>query len=206
MMLQPLLLGMAAGAMTPVPDTAPATGYFPAGLSNPACANGKPKPVSDFQKDWYSRHLRNAGEPSMSELAGNRSHARRSALRFTWLRSFDKPVVIRIEEWGTARPRLIAVEMSGRGGYGGGGAIRRIDRKLTRAEGQALRQLWTWAGPFAHQSPPCVRMLDGAQWIIETAGQDGYRFIDRQSPDEGPVRKVGLALLRLTGWDVGTIY
>jgi hypothetical protein len=49
-------------------------------------------------------------------------------------------------------------------------------------------------------------MLDGAQWIIETAGQDGYRFIDRQSPDEGPVRKVGLALLRLTGWDVGAIY
>lgn len=48
--------------------------------------------------------------------------------------------------------------------------------------------------------------MDGARWIIETAGPGGYRFIDRQSPDNGPVREVGLVLLGLTGWEVGDIY
>lgn len=202
----PSLLWMAIASMVPAPDTLPAARYFPAELSNPACANSKPEPVSGFRKAWYSKHLRNAGEPSMSARIEGIERTRRSALRFTWLRSFHKPVIVRIEEWGSARPRLLAVEMAGRGGYGGGEAIRRIDRKLSLAEGKALRQLWTRADPFTHQSPPCGRMMDGAQWIIETARPGGYRFIDRQSPDNGPVREVGLALLGLTGWEVGDIY
>lgn len=205
-MLRPLMLWMAMGSAVPAPDTVPATSYFPAELFNPACANGKPEPVNDFKKDWYSKHLRNAGEPSMLARTEGTGRTRRSALRFTWLRSFHKPVVIRIEEWDTERPRLLAAEMAGRGGYGGGVVIRRIDRKLSRDESQALHQLWTRADPFTHRSPPCGLMMDGAQWVIETTGPGGYRFIDRQSPDNGPVREVGLALLGLTGWEVGDIY
>lgn len=46
---------------------------------------------------------------------------------------------------------------------------------------------------------------DGARWILEANGADGYRFIDRWSA-EGPVREVGLHLIGLTGWTYDRVY
>lgn len=201
-----LLWTAAAGPVAPALDAVPAIRYFPAKLSNPGCPDDGSAPVNDFRKNWYSKHLRNAGEPSLLARTENRSGARGSAVHFTWLRSFHKPIVVRIEDWESARPHLLAVETSGQGGYGGGEAIRRIDRRLSRTEGKTLRQLWSRSNPFAYRSPTCAPMVDGAQWIIETASRGRYRFVDRQSPDDGPVREVGLALLQLTGWELGEIY
>ncbi|MEG3180728.1 hypothetical protein [Sphingomonas sp. LT1P40] len=201
--LLPMLALLALGQQPPTsPAASPDSGYFPPDLVSPACARGKAKPVSDFSKSWYSQQLKAANEPSL--LTPSKSGA--VTLRFTWLRSFHAPVFVRVEGWGSSKQRLVATELAGRGGYSPGPLSRRIERKLTRAEVAALSQLWSRADPFTHASPPCISQMDGAQWIIETGGANGYRFIDRQSPDAGPVREVGLALLTLTGWDVGAVY
>jgi hypothetical protein len=37
---------------------------------------------------------------------------------------------------------------------------------------------------------------DGAQWIIEGVKDGNYRIVDRWSPDDGPVRVMGLLMLK----------
>src|SRR5687768_4530953 len=75
--------------------------YFPASLGEPAirCPAADParlQPLlSDFERDWYSRQLAAAGEPSL--YLASRSAPGPATLRFTWLRTFHAPVFIRIE-------------------------------------------------------------------------------------------------------------
>jgi hypothetical protein len=52
----------------------------------------------------------------------------------------------------------------------------------------------------------CDIGLDGSQWLLEAADSHGYHFVDRFSPESGGVRDLGLALLRLTGWEFKPIY
>ena len=47
---------------------------------------------------------------------------------------------------------------------------------------------------------------DGAEWIVEANEAGRYRFVIRQSPDDGPVRQFGLVLLGLTGWSIEPVY
>jgi hypothetical protein len=37
---------------------------------------------------------------------------------------------------------------------------------------------------------------DGARWIIEGAKNGDYHFVDRWSPDDGPVPVIGLLMLK----------
>lgn len=42
--------------------------------------------------------------------------------------------------------------------------------------------------------------------VVEVNGSSGYRFLDRWTPRDGAVRKLGLNLIGLTGWTYDRIY
>lgn len=194
-------------------DDAKGPAYFPPSFSTPSVPCDGPgkevrEPIVDdrIERGWYSGHLRAAEEPSLY-LESQAPHAPGSAtLRFTWLRSFHAPIIVRIETRGPDRQQLIAKQLSGAGGYAPGTINRRVDRPLTASEGRRLEELLVRTRLLALPPKVCDGGLDGAQWIIEAADRNGYHFVNRWTPREGAVREVGEYLLGLTGWNVAPIY
>lgn len=199
-----LMLG-ACSARAPVEPSPPSetSGYFPPALFQQTvhCGLGwrKRHVLNDFEDAWYSEHLRAAGERPLSFASGSPE-----ALRFTWLRSFHPPVIVRVEWAPTGAATLTATMLSGAGGYQPGEVSNTISRTLTQDEVERLLVL----RETALREPPvdCTMMLDGARWVVEASGPGGYRYVNRQSPETGAVRELGLALLGFTGWDVEPTY
>jgi len=184
----------------------PVTGqdYFPQALRETpvpcAAFRGRTRPLmSDFEAQWYGGHLSAAGEHPLSEAAV-------PTLRFTWLRTFHAPVVIRLETAADGGVTMTASELSGQGGYDPGTVARRVERSLSSEEVAALKRTLEDTAVLEQAPGECSLGMDGAQWIVESTGPDGYRFIERHSPGDGPVRTFGLHLIGLTGWTYDSVY
>ena len=161
---------------------------------------------ADFEVEWYSMELSAFEEPSLYKRGADSP----ASVRFTWLRSFHDPVVVRVDSLGAGDYRLTAKQRPGGAGFNrpaGSGQPRKLVRNLTTAEIQRLRSVLDETRLRETPSSGCLSGLDGAQWLIETADPEhGYRYHLRQSPRDGPNRELGLAMLALTGWDVERIY
>lgn len=159
--------------------------------------------LSQFEVEWYSGTLTAAKEPSLYSASLDSAHP--SILRFTWLRSFHPPVVIRVE-WNGLSGRLVAKQLSGAGGYVQGKHVRVVQRRLGIWETFRLRYM-LWRTNLLKLPPKdCVLGLDGAEWVFEAVDEDGYHYLDRWSPESGGVRDAGLFLVGLTGWTFNEVY
>lgn len=161
--------------------------------------------VSAFENKWFSSHLLAAKEPSLFQASRN-SRASYDAIRFTWLRSFDPPVIVRIEGINSASARLIAKQLSGAGGYDPGTISKHTERQLTREEIRRMRELLMRTRLTSLPAKDCALGTDGSEWLIEVADRSGYHFINRWSPERGEVREFGIAVLKLTGWQFKKVY
>jgi hypothetical protein len=174
--------------------------------------------IDEFRSRWYSSHLQAAREPRLGGETPPYEVNGLGVLRFTWLRSFDAPVIVRVEATADDGLRLTAKELSGAGGYDPGRIARRVERRLSTEEAAQLTNLLV--GSRVLDLPPSddcpivddpgngdtfVVRADGAQWVIEANGSTGYRYVDRWS-GEGPVHDLGLHLLGLTGWIYDRVY
>lgn len=215
-MWKPLLIGLMALPGAAFADDAipPPSGYFPLPADQPSIRCGWPIPaqnarmvaVNGFEDEWFSKHLKAAGEPSLYRASRQPHAAGMGALRFTWLPSFHHPVIVRIV-WGPGQtPRLIATLLSGAGGYAPGKVDKRIDRPLTKAESTTLRAMLVQTRVLEEPPTTCAFGVDGAEWVIENVGGSGYRLIKRWSPEKGGVHDLGMALLGLTGWRFDDVY
>jgi hypothetical protein len=144
-----------------------------------------------FVRGWFSEQLRAMAEPSLSCGAPGRVY------RFTWLRSFHHPVVVRVTDFGN-RGRLDAVELDGAGGYEPGSPLRRKSYVLGAKTMLKLRMAMAPAWDKPSTEPSNGR--DGAEWIIEVADAGRHHALVRWSPKDGFVRDLGLRLLSLSGW------
>jgi hypothetical protein len=183
--------------------------YFPESFGEPSqiCrwrqAHCIPR-VSETEDGWYSRIWDAAEEPSLHEVSSQLAPGH-SSIRFTWLPTFDHPVIVRLIRNGRA-VTLEARMLSGQGGYGAGEVSRSISRALTSVEIQRLEAVLASTSVLEQAPTLCDIGLDGSQWIVEGADEQGYRFINRWSPNEGPVREFGMVMLDLTGWQFAEIY
>lgn len=155
--------------------------------------------LSDFESGWFSKHLQAADEPSLYSESQSAKASIQQIIRFTWLRSFHPPVTVRVTADLHNSWRIVAKELSGAGGYEPGEIKRTVTRRLTSKEVADLAALMAQS-PLPDASGDCVIGVDGAEWIIERVDREGYHFIRRWSPADGPVRDVGLFLVGLTGW------
>ncbi len=172
------------------------------GCSYPAIAN---PPILDGRRaDRYSSHLEAAGEEPLTELAADAPG--QLHVRFVWLRSFDEPIIVRIEGQAGGRARIEATRLSGAGGYEPGQVEEHLRRDLTSAEFDAFTAMLKNAALSTEAAANCDNGIDGAQWVLEVIDGDKYSFFERWTPEQGSVREVGLAMLRLTGFDLEPIY
>ena len=196
-----LLLGCSPADVQPQTPRVTLAGPQQAGEETLACLPGDtalfPSAHLQAREGWYGKHLRAAGEGRLCGRAGVEE-----AYRFTWLRTFHAPVVVRVEKRG-GRYVLTAKQLDGAGGYEPGGLVANRTVQLGSGEWAHLRVLLDSAAfwsPGPMTEDPRIG-LDGAQWILEGVHGHRYQAVDLWSPEEtGPgrhIRAVGLYLLRI---------
>jgi len=171
--------------------------------------------------DWYSKHLRAMGEPSVFRAARTESNA---VYRFTWLRSFHEPVAVRLMVLRDGSGELHAVMLDGKGGYEPGKVKKAVDIHVKAKDVRAFQQkfdlmeFWTrsiddskkgcWYRAPVRESWMRVPEMgcDGAQWIMEAAVSNQYNIVERWTPESGALREAALELIRLSGLRVGEVY
>ena len=162
--------------------------------------------LDQFEVDWYSEELRSLEEPSLYRPAAKSAPRHVETVRFTWIRSFHDPVVIRIDSypdgatWLTAKRRAI-------GWVPAPTWERRLTRQLRPQEVERFKRLLSSSRVLDQPSVDCRVGLDGARWIVEAARpREDYTYINRFSPESGPVHRLGLELISLTGWKFDRVY
>lgn len=170
-----------------------------------SCRDGPFMVMDDFLNDWFSRHWRAAEEPSLYVQSEKQGGLRSE--RFTWLRSFHAPVFVRLDWLADDQIRMTAKELTGLGGYDPGGIGRTEQRLLSADERERLEKARDRLGPFQRPAALCGGgRPDGVRWILESAEAGDYVYVNRWTPDTGPVRAYGLMLLDLTGWRYEHVY
>jgi hypothetical protein len=147
----------------------------------------------EFRRQWYSKHLRATGEPSLSCAA-----AVEERYRFLWLPTWGHPIAVRLAHTGE-RASLIAVELDGAGGYEPGKVARRASRSLTKEEWDAVQKALDRATFWKLPSHERSGGTDGSQLIVEGRIDRAYHAVDRWSPREGAYRDLCMLFLRLSG-------
>lgn len=119
--------------------------------------------------------------------------------RFTWLRAFHEPVVIRVER-RNEEYRLEFIVLSGLGGYQPGEIRARDMRSLQEDDWKAVIQLLDEVSFWSNEliDTGVVWATDGAFWYFEGVLGSFYRAFSRQSPRDGPIRELGVLLLELS--------
>jgi hypothetical protein len=174
----------------------------------PADANPQYFPVNLFSADlgtsnlesrWYAVQLRAAHEPSLLDMAKDKSVL---IYRFVWLRTFHHPIVVRLAVDQEGIGRLTAIEMTGHGGFAPGVVAKKQTLDVSKEEVahfQSLIQAITyWTLPTETEQGG----LDGAQWILEGVQSGQYHVVVRWSPEVGPYRKACLDMLKLSKIEV----
>lgn len=171
--------------------------YFPDNIF------GEREDIDKFASEWYSSHLKALEEPSIYSLKEGKN---RRMYRFLWLRSFHRPIVVRIKILEDGSGILIAKMTDGAGGYKPGKIVTSTKKKLAQKQVDTFLNLLANGNFWELASWERLIGMDGAAWIIEGLDNGNYHLVDRWSPDSGCVREVGLYLLELAGFGDEKIY
>jgi hypothetical protein len=160
--------------------------YFP-----PGALDSFPR-SNQFLSDWYSKQLKALDEPSLWSLSKTQKE---QAYRFLWLRTFHRPVAVRIEVNADGTSRLTTKMASGAGGYDPGQLVLNSKSLVTKEQTDSF--LGKITGLLFWELAPTREPggVDGAQWILEGVKDGKYHIVDRWSPKDGPVRAIGLIML-----------
>lgn len=143
-----------------------------------------------FSINWYSKHLKALREPVLSDTLPTK------VFRFTWLRTFDNPIVIGIENYNNTVTLYWKVS-DGAGGYEPGKLIEEKRKNLSKKEWKLIvdkvNAINFWSLPSTENE---ILGTDGSQWILEGKELGKYHFVDRWSG--GEIYKICLELLNLT--------
>lgn len=143
-----------------------------------------------FHINWYSTHLNALGEPVLSDSLPAK------VFRFTWLRTFHNPIVIRLENNNDSIILYWKV-CDGAGGYEPGKIIENKSKVLTIKEWtdfvSSINSINFWNLPTTQSG---ILGTDGAQWILEGKELGKYHVVDRWSG--GKIESVCMKLLELT--------
>ena len=178
-----------------------AAGYFPPSYAENGFACGKScKPIiGAFESEWYPAVWKTASEGSLYQLSQRPISGLDYTLRFTWLRSSHRPVIILVERKGKTFT-MIAKELAGQGENEWGRVQRTLERPLAAISARQFQTVLDSKGLFDQPPATCEIGLDGSEWIFEIADRNGYRMVKRWSPRDGSAHDVGMFLLSQTGW------
>jgi hypothetical protein len=175
--------------------------------------------TDSFLLSWFSFDLYKMREPVLSNFFYGRE-----IYRFTWLRSFDYPVMIKIEKTSEGctittkelaeQPLLpyeiLAPEKFGEKKNSNISFIIDHSKRITDADFRSLTTLIDSVHLYALPSivhHNCHGGNDGAEWILEVQKADGYYCAYRWSPNKNtPFNDVGQLMIKLSGLRHERIY
>jgi len=132
---------------------------------------------NSFIEEWYSRQLSAMKEPILINDTSTDE-----VYRFTWLRTFDNPITIRIERNNDSYS-ISWKQCDGDGGYHPGELI--VDNKL-KLEKQSWELFLIKLNKIDFWNLPTIKNnelgLDGSQWILEGRSGNIYHVVDRWTP------------------------
>ncbi len=183
------------------------TRFFPAG------SHDKDANTDAFVEAWYSTQLQALKEQPLCCGAVSPGFT----LRFTWLRTFDHPVVLRLDNPSGSTWTITTKIASGMGAYKPGFLATNTTRTISAGDAapiaEAIRTRDTfWTMPTAAGLAvgpgelPREMGADGSQWIVEVLDGSRYHYTDEWSPDSGLIRNIGLRLIKLSRCDFKKIY
>ncbi|MBB5744474.1 hypothetical protein [Brevundimonas variabilis] len=155
-------------------------------------------PLDPEFDSWFGGPLRRADEPSLFRKSNARTSA--TTIRFTFLPSSSAPIVVRIDDVYGPQPRLTAFRDEGQVKPSAGSKQTRV---LASSEVAPLRAALASTDILTLEPDSCLSGPDGVIYLIEVAGPDGYRFINRWGVTEGPVYDLANQMYLLTGWANG---
>ncbi|WP_417602383.1 hypothetical protein [Owenweeksia hongkongensis] len=151
-------------------------------------------PGSTQSNIYYAQYLRAFEEESLYKQSGEII-----IYRFTWLRTFHHPVMVRVENIND-KLRVYWKVMDGMGGYG-------TDTLLQNERSGISFQNWNeldslidetdfWNLPQGERKPPNT---DGSNWLLEGYRNGNYHLVDRHSPKKDQaIYVLGTFILQLT--------
>ena len=167
--------------------------FFPSGVF------GETPQLDKGTSKWYSDQLRALQEPSLWAVSKTKSS---QSYRFVWLRTWDRPISVRLDINNDGTGRLVTKMSSGTGGYDPGKLVLDRTRQLTKEQSASLLLKVETAAFWGLPTNETTGGRDGARWIIEGVRHGEYHIVDRWSPDSGPVRDVGLYPMRLADLEI----
>jgi hypothetical protein len=155
-----------------------------------------------FSYGHYSKHLYAMQEPSLYLETGDLE-----TYRFTWLRSFHNPIVIRISNNDTFS--IILKLTDGQGGYEPGNLVVNLKRTISYQDWEEFQAHLSTIDFWSMETLDDKMGFDGANWLLEGNKDHHYRLIERWSPNRStPYYQCCDFLIQLTGLVVpdGTKY
>ena len=151
-----------------------------------------------FFVDRYTQKLRALGEHSLLKEDGSKE-----IYRLLWLRTFENPVVIRIER-DKESYQLYWKVSSGKGGYEPGELTTYKSRQISKTEWNKFEELINkmefWTSETVEKK---LHGDDGSRWVIEGVSENGYHVTDRWTPKNNDYRTCGEFLIKLTDLEIG---
>lgn len=113
--------------------------------------------------------------------------------RFTWLRTFNRPVIFSVRIKSDDDATLTIKVSDGAGGYDLGKVVRNETKTLSKPVVVNLRShiIRLLQLDYVEQSYG----YDGAEWLIEVFMRGHHHIVWRWSPQKGEVRDIGLLLM-----------
>jgi hypothetical protein len=170
----------------------------------PEAAFSERKDLHRLASSWYSSQLKALDEPP---LFARRSYKNVECYRFTWLRTFHRPVVLRVDIKQSGDATFTIKVASGKGGYEPGKLVREVRKPLAEPALTKLRSTVLDAKFFSLPTAGGDEGLDGSRWIVEVVRGGRYHVVSRWTPQDGPVHQIGSQLIELaTGDDLVPVY
>jgi hypothetical protein len=150
--------------------------------------------VDSFVNSWYSKMLFALQEPVLKKYNSDKE-----IYRFTWLRTFNHPVSVRLEKQGDI-VKLFSKVCNGAGGYEPGKIIFDTTINLTQKQVDTTNikldnaKFWTLKTESTEDNG-----TDGSEWIIEVFKNNKYHMVVRWTPKKGAAfRTVGEYLISIS--------
>jgi hypothetical protein len=141
--------------------------------------------IDSLRSQWYGGALRAMKETSLWETSNDGS---REVYRFTWLRTWGRPVTIRFDVTASGTTMRV-VQLDGHGGYNPGKIAMDRKRTLTSAEWSAVATGLQRTAFWSTATTEYVLGNDGLQWIIEGVRAGDYHVVDRWTPSDHTDRR-----------------
>lgn len=153
--------------------------------------------------EWYASCLLAMGEQPMFSRNLPKDIEQ---YRFTWLRSFHRPVIMRAE--ATPDGGVLVIKVGHAEEDTATKILREERRKISRDEMNGIRMHFKVTDFFAQPSFEESRVgNDGAQWVIEALMDGRYHVVALWSPDDRFIRRIGMHFIELAiGGDFVPIY